>query len=205
MTEEEVEELVLRDLLIYRNSQGGVTLSGGEPLTQPEFAAAILARCTQAGVHTALDTSGVGEWERLAMVLPVTDLVILDLKHVDTEKHRRATGVDCAGILANAARLLQTGANLLVRVPVVPGFNDRREDMAAIADALHALVKTSARSTGGGGAHLAVELLPFHKLAADKYKALGMRYRAAHLSPPTKEEIQVLQEAFTSRGLRVVS
>ncbi|MGQ9559850.1 MAG: glycyl-radical enzyme activating protein [Candidatus Oleimicrobiaceae bacterium] len=205
MSSEEVVAEALRDVLFYRTSQGGVTVSGGEPLQQAQFAAAILKRCKEAGVHTALDTSGVGEWEQLATLLPVTDLVILDIKHVDSKKHREATGASCSDILANAARLMRTKVGLLIRIPVVPGFNDGRADMHAIVDVLHAMAMESDRGWGRGEARLAVELLPFHKLAAEKYHALGRRYRATRLEPPSEQSVKVLREMFAACGFSVES
>lgn len=204
MTEEEVAQAVLRDQVFYESSQGGVTISGGEPLQQAAFAGAVLARCKQAGIHTTLDTAAAGRWEHLALLLPSTDLVLLDIKHVNDEKHRQATGADCRAILANVERLLQTESEVCIRVPVIPSFNDSQEDMNLIAETVRRLIPPSRRGANGEP-RVTFELLRFHRLAADKYLALGMRYRAAHLEPPPEEKLKALREVVASYGFEVLS
>jgi pyruvate formate lyase activating enzyme len=134
-TVEEVVAVVLRDRIFYETSNGGVTLSGGEPLLQPEFAAAILARCRAEGLHTTVDTSGQAPPEALDRLIPLTDLWLFDVKHLDPEAHREATGVSNERLLANLRRLeaalrarenrvAPEGAALMLRVPLIPGYND---------------------------------------------------------------------------------
>jgi pyruvate formate lyase activating enzyme len=204
MSEEEVVEAVLGDRVFYESSQGGVTISGGEPLRQAAFAAAVLARCKKAGLHTALDTAAVGRWEQLALLLPYTDLVLLDIKHVHDDKHRQATGADCRAILANMERLLQTDTEVCIRVPVIPGFNDSEKDMSLIAETVRRLMPPS-RQGANGEPRVAFELLRFHRLAADKYSALGMRYRAAQLEAPPEEKLETLRRVVASYGFQVLS
>ena len=192
MTVAEVMAEVLRDAPFYATSGGGVTLSGGEPLLQPAFAAALLAACRAEGLHTAIETAAQLPWERLAAVLPLTDLVMMDIKHLDPARHRAATGADNARILANARRLGAAGVPLIVRTPIVPGVNDTEEDVAAIAAFASALPPL-----------LYYELLPFHPMAAGKYDSLGMDYRARDLTTPPKERMEALAEVARRAGIAV--
>ena len=192
MTVDEVMAEVLRDRPFYETSGGGVTLSGGEPLLQVEFAAALLARCQAEGLHTAIETAAQVPWERLAKVLPVTDLVMMDIKLMDPVRHREATGADNARILDNARRLAQVGVPLIVRTPIVPGVNDNEADVAAIAAFVAELPHV-----------LYYELLPFHPMAAGKYASLGIDYRARTFKTPPRERMDALAEAASRVGIPV--
>ena len=196
---EQVMAEVLLDHAFYTNSGGGVTLSGGEPLLQPDFALAVLAACQAAGIHTALETTTYCSWEILAKTLPLTDLYMVDIKHLDPEKHREATGVPNSRILANIRSLAATGKPVLFRVPVVPGVNDTPEDIGAIASFVHEL--SVARTEGHS--ELSVELLAFHRLAEDKYTSLGLEYHAADLEPPTKDHLAALADVVRAQGVKV--
>ncbi len=204
VTDTEVVAEVLRDRVFYEASDGGVTLSGGEPALQPDFARAILARCKAEGLHTAIETCGNVPWENLAMLLPFTDLVMMDLKQMDAEKHRAATGVGNERILANARRLAGMRVPLLLRTPVVPGVNDTPAEIAAIAAFIAELVSLRAGAGNGvGPTDISWELLPFHRLAADKYRSLGLEYRARDLNPPPRELLAVLSEVAHASGVPV--
>jgi len=192
-TVEEVLEEVLRDRTFYETSGGGVTLSGGDPVMQPEFSRALLAACKAAGLHTAVETCAHTTWDVLAGFVPVTDLFMVDLKQMDTERHRFATGAGNERILDNLGRLAATGAPLICRVPVVPGVNDTPEDIGAIA----AFVATLAQRNT---APVQLELLPFHRLAADKYRSLGLEYRAAALNAPPQAQMSGLWAAAQAAG-----
>ena len=183
---------VLKDRVFYETSGGGVTVSGGEPLQQPGFTRAILAGCRAEGVHTALETAASVAWERFEAVLPVTDLVMMDIKSMDSRTHRRATGVPNERILANAHRLAGSGVRLIIRTPIVPGVNDDEESVRAIA----AFVAELPGDVG-------YELLRFHMMAQSKYAALGAECRAAELTPPTKETMAALAAAAASFGIPV--
>ncbi|HHX44114.1 MAG TPA: glycyl-radical enzyme activating protein [Chloroflexi bacterium] len=191
-TVDEVLTEVLRDRAFYETSGGGVTLSGGEPLLQPEFAVALLTACREEGLHTAIETAAQLPWERIAAVLPVTDLVMMDVKLLDPERHQAATGADNARILANARRLGAAGVPLIVRTPIVPGVNDTAEDVTAIAAFAAELPSL-----------LYYELLPFHPMAASKYDSLGMDYRARDLKTPPKERMEALAAAARTAGITV--
>ncbi|NLD43881.1 MAG: glycyl-radical enzyme activating protein [Chloroflexi bacterium] len=191
-TADEVVAEVLRDAPFYETSGGGVTLSGGEPLMQAEFSRAILERCRAAGLHTAVETAANTPWERLASLLPFTDLVMLDVKTMDPARHRQATGVPNARILANARRLGAQPQPLIVRTPIVPGVNDADEDVAAIAAFAATLPNLQY-----------YELLPFHGMAAGKYESLSLDYRAVGLATPSKERLAALCAVARQAGITV--
>jgi len=203
MTVDEVLEEVLRDRAFYATSGGGVTLSGGEPLLQREFTLAILERSKAEGLHTAIETAANCRWDHLAELLPVTDLIMMDIKHMDADKHRAATGVSNGRILDNARRLAQTDKPIIFRVPVVPTVNDEPEQVAAIARFVRSLVE--ARSDDGrcAAADISLELLPFHRLATDKYRSLDMEYRAHGLETPTREHMAELVEVARAHSVTV--
>jgi pyruvate formate lyase activating enzyme len=189
-TAQEVVEVVLRDRAFYETSGGGVTLSGGEPLLQPDFAHAILARCHAEGVHTAIETAAHVPWDRIARRLPVTDLVMLDIKLMDTEAHRAHTGVPNDRILENARRLGQQDVPLIVRTPVIPGVNDNTAAIGAIAAFVARLPNLR---------HY--ELLPFHSMAQSKYASLELDYAAATLEKPSETQMEALTEVARAYGV----
>jgi pyruvate formate lyase activating enzyme len=189
---EEVVAEVLRDRPFYENSGGGVTLSGGEPLVQAEFAAAILAACRASGVHTCLDTAAHVPWSAFETVLPHTDLVLLDLKLMDSERHRAATGAGNELILSNAHRLAAARCPIIVRVPIVAGWTDDETNLAAIADFL-----------GNFAALDHVDLLPYHRFGEAKYQRLGREYRLKGAAPPSREHLDRLARLVAQRGIRV--
>ncbi|MBI4532045.1 MAG: glycyl-radical enzyme activating protein [Candidatus Latescibacteria bacterium] len=202
MVVEQVVDEVLQDRAFYQTSGGGVTLSGGEPAIQRAFSQAILACCKAEGLHTAIETAGNCRWEDLIALLPVTDLVMMDIKHLNPGKHRAATGVSNERILAHARRLVQTDKPIIFRVPVVPTVNDTAEEITTIADFVRRLADLRSEN-GHGVSLLSLELLPFHRLAGDKYRSLGMDYHAGQLDPPTKEKMAELVEVVRARGVAV--
>ncbi len=208
MTVPEVVAEVLQDRAFYESSRGGVTLSGGEPALQPEFSYEILAQCREAGVHTAIETAANVRWENLARLMPVTDMVMMDLKQMDPQKHRWATGASNALLLANARRLVETGKPIIFRTPVVPTVNDTPEEIAAIAAFVREMVllrraRGDADGDGVGEDTITLELLPFHRLAGDKYRSLGLDYRATDLEPPTHEVMEALTATAAEQGITV--
>lgn len=158
----EVMAEVMRDRIFFATSGGGMTLSGGEPLAQPDFTAALLADAKCAGLRTCIETCGFAPWAAFAALLPVTDLFLYDLKETDPERHQQATGVELAPILANLRRLHDAGAVIRLRLPVIPGWNDRSSHFQAV-DKLHAAMP---RLQG-------VDRLPYHPLGRSKTEQLG--------------------------------
>jgi len=172
----------------FDHSGGGVTLSGGEVISQPDFAAAILRGCRALGIHTVIETCGACDWPRLARLLPYTDLVLYDLKLMDDVAHRRWVGASNRQILRNAARLARDGHNVQVRVPLIPGITDSEENLRAIFAFMR---EVGLRS---------VELLPYNPSAGAKYEWLGLSYEIAG-EPQSRERLQALAELAQEMGL----
>jgi pyruvate formate lyase activating enzyme len=192
-TAENVVAEILKDRPFYDNSGGGATVSGGEPLVQAAFTAEILERCHGHGVHTCLDTAANVPWDAFEATLPHTDLVLLDLKIMDDERHRAATGASNERILANARRLAGAGLPVVVRVPVIPGFTDDETNVAAIGEFLADLPGIEQ-----------VELLPYHGFAEAKYRRLERPYALAGAEPPSREQLDALLALLRERGLAAV-
>jgi len=187
----EILNVVALDRPFYKNG-GGMTLSGGEPLLQPDFARELLEGARREGIRTAVDTAGCVPFDNFEAVLPYTDLFLYDLKHMDSAAHRRATGVPNEQIVENLSELSGAGARSLIRIPVVPGFNDTRENMTKTAAFLKPL-----RGIEG------VELLPFHRLGGGKYEPLGLTYAAEELRAPLPGELRELAAVFERAGIPV--
>lgn len=191
---ESVMDEVMADRAFYASSGGGVTLSGGEPLMQRDFAQTLLAQCKDQGIHTAIETAANCRWEDLASLLPVTDLFMMDIKQMDPTQHKAATGVSNERILANARRMAESGKPILFRTPVVPTVNDSPDDIRAIARFVHELGELGVAEQNKACGLPQYELLSFHRLAADKYTSLGLDYRAAMLEAPSKEQMGMLTD-----------
>jgi pyruvate formate lyase activating enzyme len=193
-TVDEVVQRVLKDRAFYERSGGGVTISGGEPLSQPEFVLAVLQECKKAGLDTAVDTTGHVRWEILERVLPFTDLFLYDLKHMDPAAHKELTGVSNERILDNARRIAGAGGKLQVRIPVIPGMNDSVEN-----------VDTAGRFCAElGAAVTVVQLLPYHRLGSAKYKRLQKDDPMPPTDPPSSEEMDEHVARLEAMGLPVV-
>ena len=173
---------------------GGVTLSGGEPLQQPAFTTAVLRRCKSLGLHTALDTSGFLGERADDVLLDATDLVLLDIKSSDPDTYRRVTRTgQLAPTVRFAHRLADRGTPIWIRFVLVPGLTDDSANVAGIADIVAGL-DTVER----------VEVLPFHRLGAAKYAALGTDFPLADTAPPDADLIDRVREQFRHRGLIVL-
>ncbi len=192
MSTEEVLAEVEQDRAFYLDSGGGVTISGGEPLCQPEFTQALLRQCHDAGVPTALETNLAYPWETLAPLLPLLELLMIDVKTLDAEAHRQWTGVDNARMLENLRRLGAAPVPLIVRTPVVPAVNDNAEEIGRIAAFLAPLPNLRY-----------YELLPYHPLGAGKYPRLGMSYTMNEAQRPTDDTMRALAAAARSHGIEV--
>jgi pyruvate formate lyase activating enzyme len=188
VTLEELLREVERDRPFY-GDDGGVTLSGGEPLHQPELALALLGACRARGLGTVLDTSGHAPPEVVEAAAPLADLVLLDVKHLDRAEHRRGTGVDSALLLENAHRF-RRHARVRLSLPLVPGFNDTRENLEATAAFACEL-----------GAE-AIDLLPLHALGLEKYRELGLAPPFEAHCGPCENEVREAQAIIEGLGVR---
>lgn len=183
---------VERDQIFYRTSGGGVTISGGEPLLQAAFVAELLKACRERGIDTALETCGQAPWEDFALVLAHTDTVLFDIKHVDTITHRRITGVGNELIFANLRRIARSGARVVLRLALVPGYNADANSVRGVAALARELEIAE------------LHLLPYHRLGESKYQALGRSYPLQDLTSPSAEEIHGLKRlAEDGTGLSV--
>ncbi len=190
ITVEEIMEKVMKDMPYYRRSGGGVTLSGGEVLMQSDFAAAILRACKENGINTAIESTAFAKYENIQKLLPYLDLYLMDIKHINSDKHFEFTGVKNEIILENAKRLAKDTKKLIIRVPVIPTFNDTPEEIRDIARFTKSLLTVNE-----------LHLLPYHRLGSDKYTALGRDYLAKDFALPGKEKMQKLLEVVKSEGL----
>jgi pyruvate formate lyase activating enzyme len=202
VTVDEVMQEVVADKPFYMTSGGGVTLSGGEPALQVDFAVAVLEACRMAGIHTAIETAGNVPWPMLKRLVELSDLIMMDLKHLDDEKHRTATGVSNQRVLENARNIVLTHKPVVFRTPVIPTVNDNPGDMLAIGEFIFNLI-TSSQSTFNSPVDISWEWLPFHKLAADKYRSLGMDYKAKELNTISKEKLNELVSTTQVLGVPV--
>lgn len=190
VTVDEMLEEIKKDYPYYRRSGGGVTLSGGEALLQPEFGIALLKACKEYGINTAIETSGFADFSMIEKYLPYLDCVMMDIKHMNPKKHEEFTGKPNTLILENAMKIAQSGANLIIRVPVIPTFNHTKEEIMEIASFTKTL-------TGVKELHL----LPYHRLGQDKYDGLGRTYSLVDEQPLDHEYMKGLLEAVKLTGL----
>lgn len=188
-TAREVLEIVEKDTLFYRNSGGGVTLSGGEPFMQPLFARTLLQLCQESGFHTAVETCGAVPWKNIAQGLEFVDLFLYDIKHSNPLLHRKTIGGTNRLILNNLRKITEKGIETVLRVPIIPGFNATTEEIGAITD----LAKTL-------DGIKEINLLPYHRLGKQKYERLERPY-AWKEDTSSEGLIGELLEVVRSRGL----
>jgi len=191
MTVDEVWDEVRRDKIFYDTSKGGVTVSGGEPMLHPDFVKRLFELCHGEHINTCIETCGNVKLNSFQEVLPVTDHFLFDLKHMDEEIHKANTGNTNNMILENAAFLVQNNADIIFRNPLIPGVNDTETNIDATAGFLKGL----------GNNALRLELMPFHRMGKDKYRALDMAYRMGETAIMKIEEIEMVKKAYTDRGI----
>lgn len=189
---EEVLTEIESDRVFYEQSGGGVTFTGGEPMSQRPFLLALLRACQARGIHTALDTSGYCTWKALDEVRPYVNLFLYDLKLMDDARHRQYTGVSNVVILSNLRILAEGGHAVRVRLPVIPGINDDWENLQA-----------SGKFLAGLPALQRVDLLAYHSSAEAKYQNLGLDYALPGLKPPSNERMQEIAAFLRGFGLEV--
>jgi pyruvate formate lyase activating enzyme len=187
-------EVLLRDLPYFEESGGGITFSGGEPMMQPQGLLELLQASKEKGVHTTVDTSGFAPPEDFRRILPHTDLFLYDLKNFDTGLHRKYTGVDNTLIRSNADFLLDQGASLVFRIPVVPGINDTEKELEGL---IRYITERKENLTS-------LHLLPYHRIADHKYLRMRMKQNLPHVREPGEEYMEQLRSRFEQTGLEVV-
>lgn len=183
---------VEKDLIFYRSSGGGVTLSGGEPVYQPEFSVSLLKECHKRGIHTAIETCGFQKWDTLLRILQYVDLVLYDLKCMSSIEHVQFTGVDNKIILENAQKIASEKIPMIIRMPVIPGYNDSKANIKTTAEFVTKLKGVSK-----------IDLLPYHRLGEPKYEKLGRKYKLEGISAPSEEYMQELLSIIECYELQV--
>ena len=191
MTAAEVFDKVRRDKMFYDTSGGGVTVSGGEPLTHADFVAELFTLCRGEGIHTCVETCGCVPRSAFEKVLPLTDVFYFDLKLMDGGLHRAYTGQGNENILANARFLAERGAKLLFRQPLIPGVNSPEENVRA----------TAAFIRGLGREDLALQLIPYHRMGASKYAALDIPYTLEDMRPMAAEDVEAVRALYEACGV----
>lgn len=186
----EVLEEILTDRPYYNRSGGGVTLSGGESLLQPDFAVALLKTCKDNGINTAIETTGFASREVIERFLPYLDTVLMDIKHINSNKHKEFTTQSNERILENAKLIASKAKRLIIRVPVIPTFNDTVAEIAEIAAFASSLPNVNE-----------IHLLPYHNMGRDKYTGLGRDYLMGDIKSPTNELMEILKQTAEQFGL----
>ena len=179
-----------KDRGFYESSGGGVTFSGGEPLGQPEFLKHLLRTCKSRDIHTALETCGVAKWEHFENILSYTDLFLYDVKHMDPVEHEKLTGNHNRLALENLEKLCRIGANVIIRMPVVPGLNDSEKNLTATAELM---IRFDIAE---------IHLLPYHNYGENKYRMLGNDYSLTDLEPVLEKNLDAPKHLFERYGLR---
>ena len=192
MSVSEVMAEVLQDRLFYVNSNGGVTFSGGEPLAQPEFLLALLRESKKELLHTALDTCGYAPWECLETTLDYVNLILYDHKHTLPDVHAEWTGVDNRLIRQNLKRIAGQGkVEIWIRVPVIPGFNDKADEIDRLRHLVNEIRPTK------------VSLLPYHTWGAGKYERLGLTYDMPEIGPLQEEDTDWMVNSLRDSGVDI--
>jgi len=190
VTVQEILEEVEKDRGFYDVSDGGVTISGGEPLMQWEFAVNLINELKRRYYHVAIETSGYAIWEHVEAVVSKCDLILYDIKHMNTEIHKKYTGVPNELILENAKKIAAMKLNIIIRIPLLGGIND---DDKNISDVIKFASDASIRQ---------IHLLPYHRFGEPKYKKLGRKYICTAVTP-SKEKIEEVKSRLESNGFIV--
>ena len=192
-TVDEVMHRLLRDKPFFDTSGGGVTVSGGECLCQPEFTLELLKRCKEAGIHTAVDTTGYVRWEIIEKVLPYTDLFLYDLKCMDSALHKQVIGVPNELILDNARKIAQHGGKMQIRIPTIPMFNESEASFEKYAEFLNEI----------RDAVELVQLLPYHTYGLSKHERLLKNEQIFVATPPSDALMEKRRDQLAAAGFNV--
>jgi pyruvate formate lyase activating enzyme len=191
MDDEDVLSQVMLDEVFFRESGGGMTLSGGEPLAQADFSALLMRRTKERGIHNCVETAGFAPRSELEKLIPYTDLFLYDIKLIDRSRHMYWTGVPNEIIMGNLIAICDAGREAIVRTPLIPGVNDG-DEFVKIVDYV------------AGLAHVAeFHILPFHQLGASKYGHMGWEYEMSEVEEIGDEVVERAREYAESQGLRV--
>jgi len=188
---EQLLEEVRKDIMFYLDSGGGMTISGGEPTMFTDFSIELLKGSKEWGIDTCVDTTAYCKWENLEKLLPYTTLFLLDIKHMNSQKHKKGTGVSNELIIENAKKLAESGATIRIRIPIVPGFNDTKEELEEIAKFAKSL----------GSAVQGVDLLPFHDYCVGKYEQLDRVWSFPESVAMDAKAVAHFKELFDGYGL----
>lgn len=191
----QIMDILKKDRVFYRNSFGGVTFSGGEPLTQPGFLKELIMSCQDLGIHTAVETCGHFSWDKAAHAVKELDFILFDLKHMDPAVHKRLTGVTNGVILKNAENCSALDIPMVIRIPVIPTINDDDENIRATA----CFVRDHLPGVRG------IEILPYHKLGLVKYAALGIDYTLDYIPSPGHDLMTRLKEIIAGEGVPCIT
>ncbi len=194
-TTEEAMNKIRQDRMFFDESNGGVSFSGGEPLLQKDFLLALLKQCREEGIHTTLDTCGYAPEADFSEVAQNTDLLLFDIKTAHKQQHEQFTGKDNTLILQNLLNLKGDGPEVIIRVPVIPGFNNSTTEMTTIVEILK---KCKARIKE-------IHLMPYHKLGRQKYEALGMATPPTFEPEPPAQQMQAFLKIFRDDGFNAKS
>lgn len=190
VTPQGVLQQVMRDRPFFERSDGGLTLSGGEPLMQGAFAAELLRMAKAAGINTCLETSGISDHPKAMEALGLADSVFLDIKHMDSATHYTLVGRGNEQTLAMAKQLSQIGKPVIVRIPLIPGHNDSEENVLATAQFAKSILSL-----------VRLELIPYHRLGVQKYDRIGRAYQLCQLAPPSGELVESRKELVEDLGV----
>jgi pyruvate formate lyase activating enzyme len=188
----EIIEEVAKDMPFYDVSGGGITISGGEPMMQPEFTLEILRTVKKKGIDTTLDTCGYFDWEKFKAMLPFLDLVLFDLKHMDSKIHKELTGKDNTVILDNLSKIVSEAIPIIIRIPIIPGYTDSETNFHKMGRFLKSLNPCPD-----------VEILPYNMLSGSKHPRFGIEYKLKNLSLPDGQKLQELAGILSSYGINI--
>lgn len=195
MSVAELIEIIKKDMVFYRRSSGGVTFSGGEPLTRPDYLKEVIEGCQKLGIHAAIETCGFYSWESVEDTIRLADFVLFDIKHMDNKTHKAITGVANKRILENAKKIAGLDIPMVIRIPVIPSINDGKENIKATAEFVRNHLPAA----------LGIEMLPYHRLGLSKYDALGLDYKLNHIDPPDDADMEMLRDLITGEGVACIT
>jgi pyruvate formate lyase activating enzyme len=195
MSAAQLIQSIKKDMVFYRKSSGGVTFSGGEPLTQPKFLKAVIEGCQKLGIHVAIETCGFFNWESVKDTVRLADFILFDIKHMDSKTHKAMTGAANKRILENAKKIARLNIPMAIRIPIIPSINDSKANIRATAKFVRDYLPAA----------LGIEMLPYHRLGLSKYAALGLDYKLNHIQPPDDARMQMLRDLVTAEGVSCIT